>query len=354
MKNKTLIHPKLSFKIYFLFGFALFLAKLERASAQNLYLPPLCDNDQALLLAKNLSSEPQHFWLGYQKGGGKDEVAIDLENHQKWSWRLGDFTASQYFKIYQPGYQPVDFQLACEQQSQLVKPTLHVHQNQEYDLKKWTLFKSDQAFAVHLANVTWLESSVEIIWLNDSKSLIKKEEALSLKPLSRQNAILQGPLEARYLLVQSSQRFVSVLSQKDQHFSPTNFPASHFENPKETKGVFFEMGLPQTPSAPKFIVLIEDPNLIAKARTALQKSQEKIVFGEIGLGHGGYNYDLANVDRSAWSWHYKRVTNIDDIGSTSCNGSPEILEDQLGSWLNSTAYACFWNYRLLREIKPGF
>jgi hypothetical protein len=99
-----------------------------------------------------------------------------------------------------------------------------------------------------------------------------------------------------------------------------------------------------------FVVKIEKPELIEKARTQIKNpALEKIVFAKIAKDHNGFNRNF-NSGGSFWSWSATEVTGFGDFGSTACNGQPQMLEDRVDSWIENPGQICFWSYRIKREL----
>ncbi len=110
----------------------------------------------------------------------------------------------------------------------------------------------------------------------------------------------------------------------------------------------------RTNEGDSFIAKISNPAMIAKAREQIANSTlEKIVFAQIQKGHGNFNRNWSKRDKSFWSWSVTEVTNIADLGSTSCNGLPQAVEDRVDSWLKEPGRICFWSYRVKKELKPS-
>ncbi len=101
----------------------------------------------------------------------------------------------------------------------------------------------------------------------------------------------------------------------------------------------------------QFVVKIKDPAMVQKARDQITNPKlQKIVFAKIILGHQGYNRNMIKKEKSFWSWSVTEVTNISDIGSTACNGFPQMLEDQAEPWVRGLGKICFWSYRIKKEL----
>ncbi len=100
-----------------------------------------------------------------------------------------------------------------------------------------------------------------------------------------------------------------------------------------------------------FIVKMTDESMAERARELIANPRlEKMLFAKIEKGHQGFNRNWSKKDKSFWSWSVTRVTNFADLGSTACNGGPQIVEDRINSWLDDPGQICFWNYRVKKEL----
>lgn len=117
-----------------------------------------------------------------------------------------------------------------------------------------------------------------------------------------------------------------------------------------TAGVYFEVG-PRTGPGDSFTVKITNPAMIQKARLQISNpTLEKMLFAKIQKGHQKQNRNLASTTKAFWNWSVTEVTNIADLGSTACNGLPQIVDDRIDSWVQDPGRICFWTYRIKREV----
>lgn len=121
----------------------------------------------------------------------------------------------------------------------------------------------------------------------------------------------------------------------------------------DTDSVYFVIG-PRSGEGDTFVVKITDTGMIAKARDLIKNPQkEKMLFARIQKGHSGYGRNWSKPEKSFWSWSASEVTSFDDLGSTSCNGSPQQVEDRVDFWVSDPGQICFWNYRVKKELKSS-
>ncbi len=100
-----------------------------------------------------------------------------------------------------------------------------------------------------------------------------------------------------------------------------------------------------------FIIKIQDPAMIAKAQEQISNPQlEKIIFAKIQKGSAGFNRNLKTRTKNLWNWSTTEVTSFSDLGSTTCNGVPQFVEDRIDSWQKDPGRICFWGYRIKREL----
>ncbi len=102
-----------------------------------------------------------------------------------------------------------------------------------------------------------------------------------------------------------------------------------------------------------FVVSLTDPKLIQQARQQIQKPSDfspRILIGKVELGNGGYNRDFSKSHAPPWSWHVSQVYRFAELASQDCDGSPELVEEVLGLWVQSPGNICFWSYRIVEEL----
>lgn len=202
-------------------------------------------------------------------------------------------------------------------------------------------------------NEVWLQN----LFTDENQFLIEYQnkkfqtldtEVINLASLSSTSVLLKTNLAWSYFRVSAKNRF-----------SAFNLNASGSEGPTlvqpqtsfiDSNASYFLIG-PRTGSGDEFIVKITNPEMIVKAKNIIANPKlEKIVFGKIQKGFGGFNRNWSKKEKSFWSWSVSEVTNFADIASTACNGIPQVVEDRLSSWLQDPGKICFWNYRLKKEI----
>lgn len=144
----------------------------------------------------------------------------------------------------------------------------------------------------------------------------------------------------------------------EQRFNTSVFSGNKFLRPsyieKQTSQISLNekyfLVAPRTGPGDQFVIKIKDPVLIQKARDQINLKLEKIVFAKVILGHQGFNRNFAVKNKSFWSWSVSEVTNISDLGSTACNGFPQMVEDRAEFWVGNPGRICFWTYRIQKEL----
>lgn len=103
-----------------------------------------------------------------------------------------------------------------------------------------------------------------------------------------------------------------------------------------------------------FVVELTDPTLIWQAREQIKHPTDlraRILIAQISTGHGEVNQNLTDSMRGSWSWHVTNAIKFAEMASSSCEASPDYVEDFLDPWINSQRPICFWNYRVIQELK---
>ncbi len=100
-----------------------------------------------------------------------------------------------------------------------------------------------------------------------------------------------------------------------------------------------------------FVVPIQDPALIKRAREEIKNPQGYIVFADIELNHNQANRDFTSPQKNYWSWSIQKVTGMAQIGADWCQAYPEMIERMLHMFLNQKK-VCFRGQKIIRELTP--
>jgi hypothetical protein len=201
--------------------------------------------------------------------------------------------------------------------------------------------------SLYLKNLFTNTNYFKIETLNKLRQPLKTQ-FVSLKPNAQRTIMLQKASDIFYIRVRAENKF-SVFNLNSMG-SENAMIVDTDNRPEILNAVFFEIA-PRTGSGDSFIAQIKDPLLIAKARLQISNpALEKMLFAKIQKGHNNQNRNLASVTKSFWNWSVAEVTNIADIGSTACNGLPQIVDDRIDTWAKDPGRICFWTYRIKREV----
>lgn len=100
-----------------------------------------------------------------------------------------------------------------------------------------------------------------------------------------------------------------------------------------------------------FTIAMQDPDSIRLALQLLQNpQQEKIIIAGIKKGARSYNRAWHQKTKSPYSWFVDRVDAFSDFAHISCDGSPEMIEENLDLRMEQGGRICFWRYRLIKEL----
>jgi len=204
------------------------------------------------------------------------------------------------------------------------------------------------------------------LWI---QNLYSGNNQIELEFLDRRMNVLSNSsialisLETKVIpLISESQNWSYVRVQSQQRFAAFNLTSYGSDGPfiiapqstlVSEDAAYFEVRS-QDNIGDSFIAKITDPEMIAKAREQITNpTLEKILFARLKKGHGNHNRNWSKREKSFWSWSVSEVTNIADIGSTSCNGLPQVVEDRIDSWIENPGRICFWSYRIRKELKPS-
>lgn len=210
-------------------------------------------------------------------------------------------------------------------------------------------------------NKLWLQNlfsdtnSVQIELLNQKNQLVA-EYKISLGSYEQRNFKIPLATSSWSLMRVTAENRISVFNISSNSVEKPIYvqPQTSLQKPEDENASYFLVMTSSKSSlqtADSFIVKITDPHLIQVAREQISTpSLEKIVFGRIQKGHGGFNRNWVKSEKPLWSWSVSEVTNIADLGSTACNGIPQVVENRIDQWLNDPGKICFWSYRIRKEL----
>lgn len=181
-------------------------------------------------------------------------------------------------------------------------------------------------------------------------SLVKKSAPLQIDVEGRDlfKFTLKPEPTSTWVKITALERFKSYLNTSSNVVKPALVEPQRSIASTDEK--YFLMGSYDN-TGDQFVIKIKDPVMVQKARDQITNPQlQKIVFAKIALGSQGYNRNMIKKEKSFWSWSVTEVTNISDIGSTACNGFPQMLEDQAEAWVKGLGKICFWSYRIKKEL----
>lgn len=202
---------------------------------------------------------------------------------------------------------------------------------------------------LRLVNLSASTNQVEVLYRQGGQA---KKLQVTVPPMEEAEELLViDPLTR--IQVQGSQRLQALLH--TSKFMIENFntlPSRRRFNgdPNQTYFLIADGSFRQS-----YVVAITDPAIIDKARAIIANPQgqfDQIISARIELGNNMGNRDLLNPLRAPWSWTAE-VKGIKSFGSTACNGTAQDLEDYLIPWIRDIGTICFWNYRVIKELKPN-
>lgn len=199
-----------------------------------------------------------------------------------------------------------------------------------------------------LLNLFFDSNTVHIEYL-DEIGLVLKADTILLHPFQRMN----------YEIPATKFAWSSVRLHADNRFVAFNLTLHSAElptliqpqpGPQDINAKYFVVADRVNP-VDSFIIKLTDPLMILKAQEQINNPKlEKIVFARIQKGHGWFNRNWSKKEKGFWSWSAAEVTNISDLGSTTCNGLPQAVEDRAEAWINEPGRICFWSYRIKKEL----
>ncbi len=316
------------------------LLRIE-AKSEILRWPQLCAN--GTLVVKNSSNQNIRAWIQKFSDGRRYESEISVRAFAKSEFAIESSLSNDRFSLMHftsPAKVTATFN--CEK-------TLLSTQSQSYEGGVMLFEKSDLSEnKIWLQNLFAGENTTTIEYLDQNGKTVSSETII-LNSFEQKNFKTSWPNSHWHSLkISAEQRWTSF-----SLFSKGARPAQSVRPQPTTidlNAAYFEVA-PRDGEGDSFVARISDSAMVARARELVAHPEyEKIVFAKIEKGHQGYNRNFKKTEKSFWSWSISEVTNFADIGSTACNGMPQIVEDDVDLWVQNPGRICFWNYRIKREI----
>ena len=311
------------------------------AKSEILRWPQLCQN--GTLVVKNASHQNLRAWIQNFSDGRRYESEISVRAFGKSEFAIQSSLFDDRFALMHfASSAKVTAIFNCEKtqlstQAQSIEGGVMFYEKSDLSENK-----------IWLQNLFAGENNATIEYLDVFGKVITSE-SVQLHSFEQKNFKTSLPAsEWHSLKISAEQRWTSFSLIRSGARAPQSV-RSQFST-VDTTAVYFEVG-PREGAGDSYVARISDPALIARARElVLHPEYEKIVFAKIEKGHQGYNRNMSKPEKSFWSWSVTEVTNFADIGSTACNGMPQIVEDDVDLWVQNPGRICFWNYRIKREI----
>lgn len=110
----------------------------------------------------------------------------------------------------------------------------------------------------------------------------------------------------------------------------------------------YEFGVRGSTSQENFKAKTSNPALIAQLEAQLAlPAADRLLFpsGPIEAGDDGYN--------APWGWHFVADQwELAEMAIELCDGTPTLVEEDLGYWLDTVGQFCPWGGYVLRKVNP--
>jgi len=289
------------------------------------------DSNQDIWLTSPLTSEKSITLGAYEK---KELVAEDFEARKSAWFKIKSFEKN--LRIY--SFDPVT--LSSFDFDRFVSSNLK--------------FEFQRNVSAHLFNPNYKDITLEILCYNKFGA---KKISTSYKIPSQTNldinfdSLIQNPSEIKSCEIKSDYQLAVHFSQSKNKYTNYSYQKTNNKNPKESGSVYFNVS---DDSGYDFIIKLTDKDLIANARNQIKNknaAMPRLLVAKVDYGHGGFNFNLSDLYRNNWSWHVSQVYGFKDFGSTSCNGFPQYLQENLKSWIDyNNGLICFWTFQVNKEL----
>jgi hypothetical protein len=92
-----------------------------------------------------------------------------------------------------------------------------------------------------------------------------------------------------------------------------------------------------------FRVRVQDEATVDALEARMEANEDGVILGTLAAGDGGFN--------QPWSWHLLAGTiEAPDVAVEVCDGTPSMVENDLGYWLDTVGRFCPWSARVVTRI----
>jgi hypothetical protein len=311
--------------------FASLILLTASAAADTFYSPKACQGQRQLVL-NNSTSEIQAVWLQFLGPNGHDSDVWELQPGQK--------------KLLPEHALP-----RAEFSVRTSHPKVSVHTECDQKIIPWSNKTSPSRYwrvpaGAHLKfYVQNLNPHAQTIMLHFKNS---QGELVGSTPVSMEmymsTVVFKIFAAAEFVEIEGQGRF-STLLWTEGSFIPelktSPVPVSI------TQSSYFLMARPDFTES--FVVRVDDPAMATQARNLIKQGSMKLLFADIEYSPKSENRSLTDLESSPFSWRVKRVVGFNDFGPISCDGSPQMVEEEIFKWL-ATKRICFWGFKLKKEL----
>ncbi len=305
------------------------------ALGQALHAPKVCENGQ--LVIENLSPEPQNLWFQYYGEKSFEEVHWQLEKFETKTLTPEDLPSFDFsIKTLSP---KVVATTRCG--SDLIPWTPRVSPSRLWPLKRGLAYKG------YIQNLNPQPQTVMLRFLS-SKNKVLSTQSIQLPSHLKTTDFKFWATGAKVELVAEG-RISAVIQENEAGAMKAlkELPSTPVQVPVDPAAVYFLLSNDQRSDS--FIVKLEDPVLIAKARNNISHGLYQLMVGTISYAPKSENRSLVNPDSTPFSWRVDKVSNFNDFADISCDASPQNVQEKIFDWL-ANKRICFWSYHLVKEL----
>lgn len=311
--------------------FASLILLTARAAANTFYQPHACQGDRQLVM-HNTSSDVQGVLLLFMGESGHDSKGWEVQPGEKKALPEQALPRSEFsLKV---SDKAVKVHTECDNQ---VVPWVPRTSPTRY----W-FAPSGAHLKFFVQNLNPQSQTVMLRFKNTLGQIVGSQSVTLGKYMA--TTIFKVFAAAEFVEMEGQGRF-SVLMWTEGSFVPETFKV-----PVKTRlpaSSYFLMARPDLTES--FVVKIEDPKMADTARDLIKAHSMKLLFADIEYAPKSENRSLSDLESSPFSWRVKRVVGFNDFGSITCDGSPQMVEDQIFKWLLMKRI-CFWGFKLKKEL----
>lgn len=316
------------------------------AQAGSYSTPLLCPLEDSTLVVENQSPEAQPFWFQAVGTAPFKEAYVEVKAQGRLQLPLSDwYRDPQAAVAVKTHHKALSFKVVCKSQQQ----TWSLN-SQNSPWKKATFRTPAASLKLFAANLSQQKNNLQITLRTRAGTVTRQSFSLSEEFVS-ESLDLTLPEGIVSVEIKGEGRWSGKLFADLQEIALQDQVRTLASVPNKR---YFLFRSTDPDNRDSFVVPMESAKLIQESLEQIKDpGKARLFVGRIEKTTSGQNRNFSEATKTPWSWLVAEAQNYADLAHISCNGTPGLVEERLNSWLVETGGTiCFWNYRVVRELKP--